>query len=257
MKIKFQPTGQEIEGDPNKSLLQLCTENQIEIKSICKGVPSCAECRVKIVEGEYNVVPPSKAEMSLIGTNYFIDQRRLACQVRCYGDITVDLTEQIERAEIQNKKVRGFRAPGQRGSHVESTAKQGTLVLEEAHTPKSEVKEVHQANVHGVESIESGHEHLQQTEGRAHQNQPRQQQKRGDGPRNQQRGGGQQQRSGGGQQQRGNQPRQQQAQGGQKQQGQQQQQPGQQGPREGGSGGGRGRNRNRNRNQNQKPPTES
>lgn len=168
MKIKFLPTGQEIQADPNKSLLQLCTENQIEIKSICKGVPSCAECRVKIVEGEYNVVPPTKVEMSLIGTNYFIDQRRLACQVRCFGDVTVDLTEQIERSEIQNKKVRGFRVPGQKASQVESHAKQGTLVLEEAHAPKEHVKETHQANVHGVESIESGHEHLQQTEGRVH-----------------------------------------------------------------------------------------
>jgi ferredoxin len=130
MKIKFLPTGQEIQGDSNKTLLQLCTENQIAIKSICKGVPSCAECRIRIVDGEYNVVPPSKVEMSLIGTNYFIDQRRLACQVRCYGDLTVDLTEQIERSENQNKKVRGFRAQGQKGSHVETQAKQGTLVLE-------------------------------------------------------------------------------------------------------------------------------
>lgn len=188
MKIKFLPTGQEIEGDPNKTLLQLCTENQIEIKSICKGVPSCAECRVKIVEGEYNVVPPSKVEMSLIGTNYFIDQRRLACQVRCYGDVTIDLKEQIERSEIQNKKVRGFRAPGQKGSHVESQAKQGILVLEEAHAPKPHPKEAHQANVHGVESVESGHDHLQQTEGRTHQGS---QQGRGGGQgQKQQRGGG-------------------------------------------------------------------
>ncbi len=210
MKIKFLPTGQEIQGDPNKSLLQLCTENQIEIKSICKGVPSCAECRVKIVEGEYNVVPPSKAEMSLIGTNYFIDQRRLACQVHCYGDITVDLKEQIERSEIQNKKVRGFRAPGQKGSHVDSQAKQGTLVLEVAHAPKPEMKVTHQANVHGVESVGSAHEHLQQTEGRAHVESARPDQRSGGGQNRQQKSGG----GGGG----------------------------------GSSGGGRNRNRNRNRN---------
>lgn len=137
MKIKFVPTGQEIEGSPNKSLLQICGENGIEIKSICKGVPSCAECRVKIVEGEHNVIPPNKAEISLIGSNYYIDQRRLACQVRCFGNITVDIQEQIERAEFQSKKVRGFRTPGQKGSNVTTTAKQGTLVLEEG-IPKTE-----------------------------------------------------------------------------------------------------------------------
>lgn len=141
MKIKFLPTGQEIQVDPNKTLLQLCTENHIEIKSICKGIPNCAECRVKIVEGEHNVLPPSKAELAVVGSNYFIDQRRLSCQVRCFGDVVVDITEQIERADTQTKKVRGFRAQNQKGQ-VDSHAKQGTLVLEEGHgqAPKNPSK---------------------------------------------------------------------------------------------------------------------
>jgi 2Fe-2S ferredoxin len=136
MKIKFQPTGQEIDGNPNKTLLQLCAENNIEIKSICKGVPSCAECRVKIVAGENNLVPPNRAELGLIGTNYFLDGRRLACQVRCFGNITVDLTEQIERADAPSKKVRGFRT--QQGRAAETQAVQGTLVLEEKPVKKDE-----------------------------------------------------------------------------------------------------------------------
>lgn len=131
MKIKFVPINKEVEGTPDKTLLQICTENQIEIKSICKGVPSCAECRVKIVEGDYNLLPPSKTELSLIGTNYFIDQRRLSCQVRCFGNITVDITEQLERAESQTKKVRGFRMPNQKGAPTETKAVQGTMVLDE------------------------------------------------------------------------------------------------------------------------------
>ncbi len=147
MKIKFLPTGQEIENDPNKTLLQLCTENQIEIRSICKGVPSCAECRVKIVGGEHNVLPPTKAEIGVVGSNYFIDQRRLACQVHCFGEVTVDITEQIERSETQNKKVRGFRAANQKGV-VETHAKQGTMVLEEPAEIKPEQKPQQQRPQH-------------------------------------------------------------------------------------------------------------
>ncbi len=128
MKIKFIPTNIEVEGDPNKSLLQICAENHIEINSICKGVPKCAECRVRIVDGDHNLVPPSSAELNLIGTNYYLDQRRLSCQVHAFGPITVDLTEQIERSEIQNKKVRGFKSHTQR---TETQAVQGTLVLQE------------------------------------------------------------------------------------------------------------------------------
>lgn len=128
MKIKFFPINKEVDINPNKSLLQICIENQIEIKSICKGIPSCAECRIKIKEGEHNINPPSKSELNLIGTSYYIDGRRLSCQVHCFGDVVVDLTEQIERSETQHKKVRGFKSQHQ---HGESKAVQGTLILDE------------------------------------------------------------------------------------------------------------------------------
>lgn len=127
MKIKFLPQNIEVEGTPNKTLLQIATENKLEIRSICKGVPSCAECRVKIKEGESNVMPPSKAELNLIGTSYFIDSRRLSCQVRCFGDVTVDLTEQVEKSENQTKKIRGYRTSKQ----AESKAVNDTMLLSE------------------------------------------------------------------------------------------------------------------------------
>ena len=134
MKVKFQPTGQEVDADPNKTLLQICIENQIPINSICKGVPSCAECRVHIVQGEHNTAPPTPTELSLIGSSYYLDGRRLSCQVRCFGDVTVDIAEQIDRSLNQKKKTRGFQRAG---SNVGDThAVQGTLVLEE-NTKKS------------------------------------------------------------------------------------------------------------------------
>lgn len=127
MKVKFLPQNIEVEVNPNKTLLQMASENNIEIKSVCKGVPSCAECRVKIASGEHNVIPPTKAELALIGTSHYIDSRRLSCQVRCFGDVTVDLTEQIEKAENQTKKVRGFRT----AKNMESKAVQDTMILNE------------------------------------------------------------------------------------------------------------------------------
>ena len=102
MKVKFVPQNIELEIRPDQSVMNLAHENKIEIRSVCNGMPSCAECRVRVVDGEYNVAPPSRKELNLIGTGYFIDQRRLACQLHCYGDITVDLTEQIEMAKEGN-----------------------------------------------------------------------------------------------------------------------------------------------------------
>lgn len=124
MKIKFMPQNIEIDVNPNKSLLQMAQENQIKIKSICNGKPSCAECRVKITEGAGNVPSPGKEELNLIGTSYFIDNRRLSCQVRCFGSITVDLTEQLNKIDTQ-KKIKGVKTKDQKDMH----AKQDTLIL--------------------------------------------------------------------------------------------------------------------------------
>jgi len=97
--------------------------------SLGQGVPSCAECRIKVLAGESNLIPPNKAELSLIGTSYYIDGRRLACQIHAYGDISVDITDHLDKDDNTNKKIRGFRpAPGQ---SRESKAVQGTLVLQE------------------------------------------------------------------------------------------------------------------------------
>lgn len=127
MKIKFLPMNIEIDVDPTKTLLQLATENNIKIKSICNGVPSCSECRVKIVEGAHSVPEPTKAELNLIGTSYHIDGRRLSCQVRCFGSISVDLTEQLNKTDTQ-KKIKGMKMKDQKEIH----AKQDTMILTES-----------------------------------------------------------------------------------------------------------------------------
>lgn len=136
MKIKFLPQNIEVEGSPDKTLLQIALDNKVEIRSICKGVLTCAECRVRIVEGETNTLPPTKAELSMIGTSHFIDGRRLSCQVRCFGDVTVDLTEQLEKSANQTKKIRGFRTH----KNMDSKAVNDTMLLVE---PQPDTKEHH------------------------------------------------------------------------------------------------------------------
>jgi ferredoxin len=98
MKVKFVPQNVEHEIKQGQSVMDLAHEKGIDIRSTCNGLPSCAECRIKIVDGEWNVNPPSRKELSLIGTGFYIDQRRLSCQMLCFGDITVDTQEQVEKA---------------------------------------------------------------------------------------------------------------------------------------------------------------
>ena len=126
MKVKFVPQNIELEIKPNQSVMNLAHENGITIKSVCNGMPSCAECRVRLVEGDANVLPPGVKELSLIGTGHFIDQRRLSCQLICFGDITVDLSEQIEKAK-ESTSARKFLAK-QKDVGVESHAISGNLI---------------------------------------------------------------------------------------------------------------------------------
>lgn len=130
MKIKFLPQNIEVDVDPSKSLMKIAVENGLKIKSICGGVATCAECRVKIVEGENSIPEPSKLELNMIGTSYYIDGRRLSCQVHCFGSVTVDLTEQLNKVDT-HKKVRGFKQRDPR----DLTAVHDTMILAKKPAP--------------------------------------------------------------------------------------------------------------------------
>lgn len=130
MKVKFLPMNIELEIKPGQSVMNLAHENGVHISSVCNGMPSCAECRVRVVENDHNVMPPSTKELSLIGTGYFLDQRRLSCQLFCFGDITVDVTEQIERAQ-EAKVNKKFLKRAQKENAEDSHALGGILIEEE------------------------------------------------------------------------------------------------------------------------------
>lgn len=134
------PKGTEYEIKSNQTILNLAQDNNIHIKSVCKGIPSCSECRVQIAEGEYNVMPPSQTELSLIGTAYFVDQSRLACQLRCFGDVVIDLSEQEEKATeaVSSKRPRGR---AQKAEGEESQAVMGNIMLDEEEQSTADVNE--------------------------------------------------------------------------------------------------------------------
>lgn len=133
MKVRFVPQNVEFEIKPGQSVLHVAQDHDIYVKSVCKGVPSCAECRVRIVEGEYNVLPPGSEELALIGTGYFIDRRRLSCQLKCFGDITVDMTEQIAKQQglVGGKKPKGGKTAVKDDRVEESHAIRGGLFDED------------------------------------------------------------------------------------------------------------------------------
>ncbi len=127
MKVKFQPQNLEFEIKPGQTVMSVGHENGIVIRSACNGMPSCAECRIRVVDGEWNINPPSRKELSLIGTGYYIDQRRLSCQVLCFGDVTVDTSEQLEKA-TEGPVTKKFLTKVHKSSAQESHSLGGVLI---------------------------------------------------------------------------------------------------------------------------------
>lgn len=128
MKVKFVPQNIELEIASGQSVKDLADKNGIFIKSVCNGIPNCSECRVRVIEGEQNVLPPGTKELNLIGTGYFIDQRRLSCQLICFGDITVEMSEQIEKQNSQQaRKPQGSRKSEEEVTHAVS----GNLLIQD------------------------------------------------------------------------------------------------------------------------------
>jgi len=50
-----------------------------------------------LVKDQAKRIAMCKKDLGLLGTGHFIDQRRLACQLTCYGDVTINLEEQIQK----------------------------------------------------------------------------------------------------------------------------------------------------------------
>jgi len=97
MKLKFLPQNIEVDVDSDKTVLEVSREMGLNIQSSCNGTCSCGDCRVFIKDGETNVLFPSEKEIKLIGLGHYLDQRRLACQLYCFGDVVIDLSEQEQR----------------------------------------------------------------------------------------------------------------------------------------------------------------
>lgn len=130
MKVKFVPQNVEHEIKQGQSVMDLAHEKGLPIRSTCNGLPSCAECRVKVVDGDWNLNPPSRKELGLIGTGFYIDQRRLSCQMLCFGDVTVDLQEQVEKG-AEGPVTKKFLTKVHKSSASESHSLGGVLIEQE------------------------------------------------------------------------------------------------------------------------------
>lgn len=103
-KVTLKPSGQVIEVDSSKSLLESLREQDIYIKSSCGGVASCSDCICKVVSGEDNLESPPFAELKLLGNVFHITKERLLCQTKIIGDVALDISRHDKATDEEKLK---------------------------------------------------------------------------------------------------------------------------------------------------------
>lgn len=103
-KVTLKPSGNVVEVEEGQNLLAALRENDTYIKSSCGGHATCTDCIIKIVSGEDNVTPPPFEELKLLGNVFHITKERLACQTKCTGDITIDISKHDKATDEEKLK---------------------------------------------------------------------------------------------------------------------------------------------------------
>ena len=89
-KVKFLPSGIEVEVTQGDSLLDSALAHEISIQHACGGFCACTTCHCEVMEGAQNLEAPDSDELERLEV---LDNRkpnsRLACQSKVKGDVVV------------------------------------------------------------------------------------------------------------------------------------------------------------------------
>ena len=114
-RIRFKPDGKEVEARDGETILQAALRAEIPLAHICGGNARCSTCRVVILEGVENSLPPNEAEKKIASLLRFDPSVRLACQTVATGDIKLRrLVLDDEDLELSSLFIQGVE-PGATG----------------------------------------------------------------------------------------------------------------------------------------------
>ena len=89
-KVKFLPSGREVQANVGDSLLDIALANDVSIEHACGGFCACTTCHCEVIEGKDNLEVPDNDELERLAV---IDDptptSRLGCQAKVKGDVVV------------------------------------------------------------------------------------------------------------------------------------------------------------------------
>jgi uncharacterized 2Fe-2S/4Fe-4S cluster protein (DUF4445 family) len=87
--IDFEPLGRRGQARPGQTLLEVAQSAGIGLASVCGGMGTCEECRVRLASGRLS--PPTLVEEAVLGKANLSSGIRLACQAEPLSDVKLDI----------------------------------------------------------------------------------------------------------------------------------------------------------------------
>jgi uncharacterized 2Fe-2S/4Fe-4S cluster protein (DUF4445 family) len=88
-QIDFEPLGRRGTAYPGQTILAIAQSSGIGLASVCGGVGTCEECRIRLVSG--TLTPPTLVEQEVLSVADFAQGVRLACQAEPLGNVKLDI----------------------------------------------------------------------------------------------------------------------------------------------------------------------
>jgi 2Fe-2S ferredoxin len=89
-KVKFMPSGVEVEARAGETLLDIALAHEVSIQHACGGFCACTTCHCEVVSGSDHLEKPDSDELERLEV---LEEKtahsRLACQSKVTGDVVV------------------------------------------------------------------------------------------------------------------------------------------------------------------------
>nr|MDO8114354.1 ASKHA domain-containing protein [Candidatus Sigynarchaeota archaeon] len=93
--VILEPVSKRVNISKGKTVYDALVALNFPIGAFCGGTGTCGKCKIKVIDTEVKLSPPSDREIKKLGKQAIADGFRLACQALVQGDSRVYLTDTL------------------------------------------------------------------------------------------------------------------------------------------------------------------
>ena len=93
IRVTFLPVEKTFEVNRGRTLLDVAKEKKLPVHYECDSLSTCGTCHVIVEKGGEHLTPAEEPELFHLKRQKLSSNRRLSCQARVLGDVTVRIPE--------------------------------------------------------------------------------------------------------------------------------------------------------------------